>query len=51
MKFLIGLIRQSRSNSRSRVNRPVRDKIRQQLQILRDAKLLIHVGSGVWRLP
>jgi hypothetical protein len=24
---------------------------RQQLQILRDAKLLIHVGSGVWRLP
>ena len=32
-------------------NRHVRDKIRQQLQILRDAKLLIHVGSGVWRLP
>jgi hypothetical protein len=25
--------------------------IRQQLQVLRDAKLLIHVGSGVWRLP
>ena len=32
-------------------NRHIRDKIRQQLQILRDAKLLIHVGSGVWRLP
>ena len=32
-------------------NRHVRDKIRQQLQVLRDAGLLIHVGSGVWRLP
>ena len=32
-------------------NRHVRDKIRQQLQVLRDAKLVIHVGSGVWRLP
>jgi hypothetical protein len=32
-------------------NRHVRDKIRQQLQVLRDAKLLIHVGSGVWKLP
>jgi type II restriction enzyme len=32
-------------------NRHVRDKIRQQLQVLRDAKLLIHVGSGVWALP
>jgi type II restriction enzyme len=32
-------------------NRHVRDKINQQLQVLRDAKLLIHVGSGVWRLP
>jgi len=32
-------------------NRHVRDKIRQQLQVLRDAKLLIHVSSGVWRLP
>jgi type II restriction enzyme len=32
-------------------NRHVRDKIRQQLQVLRDSKLLIHVGSGVWRLP
>jgi len=41
-------------------NRHVRDKIRQQLsafaklrrdkQVLRDAKLLIHVGSGLWRL-
>lgn len=32
-------------------NRHVKDKIRQQLQVLRDAKLLIHVSSGVWRLP
>jgi type II restriction enzyme len=32
-------------------NRHVRDKIRQQLQVLRDAKLLIHVERGVWRLP
>ena len=32
-------------------NRHVRDKIRQQLQVLRDAKLLLHVSSGVWRLP
>jgi type II restriction enzyme len=32
-------------------NRHVRDKIRQQLQVLRDAKLLIHVSSGVWKLP
>ena len=32
-------------------NRHVRDKIRQQLQVLRDAGLLIHVERGVWRLP
>jgi type II restriction enzyme len=32
-------------------NRHVRDKIRQQLQVLRDAGLLLHVGSGIWRLP
>jgi len=32
-------------------NRHVKDKIRQQLQVLRDAKLLIHVGNGTWRLP
>ncbi|MEY4916759.1 MAG: hypothetical protein RL616_672 [Verrucomicrobiota bacterium] len=32
-------------------NRHIRDKIRQKLQVLRDAKLLIHVGSGIWRLP
>jgi type II restriction enzyme len=32
-------------------NRHVRDKIRQQLQVLRDAKLLIHVERGLWRLP
>jgi hypothetical protein len=27
-------------------NRHIRDKIRQQLQVLRDAKLLIHVGMA-----
>ena len=32
-------------------NRHVRDKIHQQLQVLRDAGFLQHVGSGVWRLP
>jgi hypothetical protein len=32
-------------------NRHVKDEIRQQLQVLRDAKLLIHAGSGLWRLP
>ena len=32
-------------------NRHVRDKIRQQLQVLRDAGLLLHIGSGEWRLP
>ena len=32
-------------------NRNIKAKIRQKLQILRDAKLLIHVGSGLWRLP
>jgi hypothetical protein len=32
-------------------NRHIRDKIRQQLQVLRDAKLLIHVSPAVWRLP
>lgn len=32
-------------------NRHIRDKIRQQLQVLRDAGLLIHVDRGVWRLP
>jgi hypothetical protein len=32
-------------------NRHVRDKIRQQLQVLRDARLLLHVSSGIWRLP
>lgn len=31
-------------------NRHVRDKIRQQLQVLRDAGLLTHVGRGRWRL-
>jgi type II restriction enzyme len=31
-------------------NRHIRDKIRQQLQKLRDRNLLIHVNSGVWRL-
>jgi type II restriction enzyme len=36
-------------------NRHVKDKIRQQLQVLRDAGLLLHVERGVWstkqRLP
>jgi type II restriction enzyme len=32
-------------------NRHVRDKIRQQLQVLRDAGLLQHLGNGLWRLP
>lgn len=32
-------------------NRHVKDKIRQQLQVLRDLNLLIHVERGVWRLP
>jgi type II restriction enzyme len=32
-------------------NRHVRDKIRQQLQVLRDTGFLIHTGSGRWRLP
>jgi type II restriction enzyme len=32
-------------------NRHVKDKIRQQLQVLRDAGLLLHLGRGVWRLP
>jgi type II restriction enzyme len=31
-------------------NRHVRDKIRQQLQVLRDTGFLIHVGSGSWRV-
>jgi type II restriction enzyme len=32
-------------------NRHVRDKIRQQLQVLRDTGLLMHIERGVWRLP
>jgi type II restriction enzyme len=32
-------------------NRHVKDKIRQQLQVLRDAGLLSHVGRSEWRLP
>jgi type II restriction enzyme len=32
-------------------NRHVRDKIRQQLQVLRDIGLLLHVDRGLWRLP
>ena len=31
-------------------NRHVRDKIRQQLQVLRNTGLLIHVGRSEWRL-
>jgi type II restriction enzyme len=32
-------------------NRHVRDKIRQQLQVLRDLGLLLHIERGIWRLP
>ena len=32
-------------------NRHIKDKIRQQLQVLRDAGLLLHVERGIWRLP
>lgn len=32
-------------------NKHIRDKIRQQLQVLRDAGLLLHAGRSVWRLP
>jgi type II restriction enzyme len=32
-------------------NRHVRNKIRQQLQVLRDLGLLLHIERGVWRLP
>jgi type II restriction enzyme len=32
-------------------NTHVRAKIRQQLQVLRDAGLLLHLGRGQWRLP
>ena len=32
-------------------NRHLKDKIRQQLQVLRDAGLLLHVERGIWRLP
>ena len=32
-------------------NRHVRDKIRQQLQVLRDMELLLHIERAVWRLP
>jgi type II restriction enzyme len=32
-------------------NRHVRDKIRQQLQVLRDTGLQLHVERGIWRLP
>jgi type II restriction enzyme len=32
-------------------NRHVKDKIRQQLQVLRDLGLLSHIERGVWRLP
>ncbi|MBI3878438.1 MAG: Dam-replacing domain protein [Verrucomicrobia bacterium] len=32
-------------------NRHIRDKIRQQLQVLRDTGLLHHLERGRWRLP
>jgi type II restriction enzyme len=30
-------------------NRHIRDKIRQQLQVLRDRNLLLHIGRNLWR--
>jgi len=32
-------------------NDTIKDQIRKQLRNLRDARLLLHVGSGLWRLP
>jgi len=32
-------------------NRNIKAKIRQQLQVLRDTGLLLHIERGVWRLP
>ena len=32
-------------------NRHIREKLRQQLQVLRDAGLLIHIERGRWRIP
>jgi type II restriction enzyme len=32
-------------------NRHVRAKIRQQLQVLRDSELLIHIERSLWRIP
>jgi type II restriction enzyme len=32
-------------------NRHVQDKIRQQLQVLRDTGLLLHPSRGEWKLP
>jgi hypothetical protein len=29
----------------------VKDKIRQQLQVLRDRNLLLHIDRNRWRLP
>jgi len=31
-------------------NRHIRDKIRQQLQVLRDLNFLSHTSKGIWRL-
>ncbi|HAO79824.1 MAG TPA: hypothetical protein DCQ92_12790 [Verrucomicrobia subdivision 3 bacterium] len=47
----INIERIGKFNRRATVNRHIGDKIRQQLQVLRDAGLLLHIGSGVWRLP
>lgn len=32
-------------------NRHIREKIRQQLQVLRDLNLLLHLERNHWRLP
>jgi hypothetical protein len=39
-----------RTSQRDVPNRHMKDKIRQQLQVLRDAGLLLHVGRSEWRL-
>jgi hypothetical protein len=31
-------------------NRHVTDKIRQQLQVLRDLGFIFHISEGIWRL-
>ncbi|MGB7749291.1 MAG: hypothetical protein WBN75_18615 [Verrucomicrobiia bacterium] len=39
------------NSDKSRAGCHIKDKIRQQLQVLRDVGLLLHVERGCWRLP